>query len=104
MRKYNEITYYYIKETIKDYINSAFINKNYWRFVPILINEADYEYANVKDKKCVDDIAVEIIYIEPKKNEINRSLQYNLIKKYSEEEIIKINSSYEADMQKYKKF
>ncbi|SBS99171.1 hypothetical protein POVCU1_051090 [Plasmodium ovale curtisi] len=66
--------------------------------------KSDYEYANVKDKKCVDDIAAEIIYIEPKKNEINRSLEYNLIKKYSEEEIIKINSSYEADIQKYKKF
>ncbi|SBT83595.1 PIR protein [Plasmodium ovale] len=103
LRGYDDINYNAIKSAIKHYINSEFINKGYASCLPDSINEADYEYPNVKDKKYMDDLVEDIIYIEQKTNEINRSLECNGIKKYFEGELSKIKLLYEADEQKYKK-
>ncbi|SBT55979.1 PIR Superfamily Protein [Plasmodium ovale wallikeri] len=103
LEHYEYSTYNTIKETIKVYIRSAFINIGYASCLPDSINEADYEYANVKDKKYIDDFCEDITYIEKSVNQINSSHECNEIKVYLEEEFNKRNQTYNLKKELYAK-
>ncbi|SBS93510.1 PIR Superfamily Protein [Plasmodium ovale curtisi] len=97
-----------IKDTIKNHINSAFMNAaitdtGYANCLVVANKEEDYEHDTIKNKKYIDDLCEDFIYIEKNINQINRSLECNGIKKYFEGEISKIKPLYETDTQKYKK-
>ncbi|SBT57066.1 PIR Superfamily Protein [Plasmodium ovale wallikeri] len=100
---YKNNTYDSIKETIKGYINSAFINKRYWSCVPASINEADYEYAKIKDKKYIDDLGEDVTYVENNIDDINSSHECSVIKLYLEQEFRTRNDSYNLDNETYTK-
>ncbi|SBT52673.1 PIR Superfamily Protein [Plasmodium ovale wallikeri] len=98
-----QATYNPIKSGIKTLIDSAFLNIGNGSCLSSLIHEVDYESANVMKKKYVDDLGEDITYIEPKIDEINRSLECDTVKTYLEAEILKIKLIYEENPENYKK-
>ncbi|SBS91763.1 PIR protein [Plasmodium ovale] len=103
LKHYEDSTYNTIKETIKVFIRSAFINVRYASCLPDSINEADYENANVKDKKYIDDLGEDITYVENNIKKINSSNECNEIKVYLEEEFNKRNQTYNLNTELYAK-
>ncbi|SBS94843.1 PIR protein [Plasmodium ovale] len=104
---YNSI-YSGIKENIKGFINSAFMNyslrdSGYMNCLPASINEADYEYGNGKDKKYIDDLGEDITYIEKNIDQINSSHECSKIKAYLEEEFYTRNRIYQLNNEIYEK-
>ncbi|SBT55993.1 PIR Superfamily Protein [Plasmodium ovale wallikeri] len=103
LENYEDSTHNTIKETIKGYIRSAFINKNYWICLSSLFNEDYYEHVNLKNKKYIDNLCEDISYIEKNINQINSSLECSGIKVYIEEEFRRHKLTYNLDNEVYTK-
>ncbi|SBT02299.1 PIR protein [Plasmodium ovale] len=103
LEHYGSSNYNSIKETIKGYIRSAFINKDYWICLSSLFNEENYEPVNLNNKKYIDHLCEDITYIEKNINQINSSLECSGIKVYIEEEFRRHKLIYNLDNKVYTK-
>ncbi|SBT73131.1 PIR protein [Plasmodium ovale] len=107
LKDYDTI-YIGIKDTIKNHINSAFMNaaitdRGYADCLVAANDEKDYEHATIKNKKHIDDLCEDFIYIEKNINQINSSHECSKIKVYIEDEFNTRNNTYNLNKELYAK-
>ncbi|SBT00384.1 PIR Superfamily Protein [Plasmodium ovale curtisi] len=107
LKDYNTI-YTGINGAIKNHINSAFINasftdKGYANCLVVANEEDDYEHATIKNKKYIDDLCEDAIYVEKNINQINSSHECSKIKLYLGDEFNTHNNTYNLNKEFYAK-